>query len=89
MRGENLFKQGRPALSNTHRDEITLASASGKIALKLSRSTVLENQPIMNERTLQGTQMTVKTVDTGGGGGTSPIKRKWYHFGRKAEGVKK
>ena len=85
MRGENLFKQGRPALSNNHRDEITFALMQAKLMIKLSRSSISSKYP-NNERILQAMQIVNKQVTTSGG---SPQMKKsrWsiLGFGKKKE----
>lgn len=86
MRAENLFMQGRPMMSNTHREAIALSVLPAKLMVKLSRSSYPRSQQgIANERILQATQIVTKQISTSAGGGPVVKGSRWRIFGRKKE----
>jgi len=86
MRAENLFAQGRPMMSNTHRNAIALSVMAAKLMVKLSRSTLPQSQRgTTNERMLQATQIVTKQVTTSGGAMPAARGSRWRFLGRKKE----
>jgi len=83
MRAENLFAQGRPMMSNNHRDAIALSVLPAKLMLKLSRSSLPQSQRgTTNERMLQATQIVTKQVTTSGGAIPTARRSRWRFLGR-------
>lgn len=86
MRAENLFAQGRPMMSCTHRDAIALSVMAAKLMVKLSRSSLPQSRRgTTNERMLQATQIVTKQVMTSGGATPTARRSRWRVFGRKKE----
>jgi hypothetical protein len=88
MRAENLFTQGRPVMSTTHRNAIVLSVFPAKLMLKLSRSSYPRSQQgIANERILQSTQIVTKQIATSAGAPPAVGGSRWRIFGKKKEVV--
>jgi hypothetical protein len=88
MRAENLFTQGCPVMSATHRRAIVQSSFPAKLMIKLSRSSIPRSQQVItNERILQAAQIISKLIATSLGTPPAVGGSRWRIFGKKKEVV--